>query len=446
MAGRIFISYRRDDTPFTALALHQRLEQRFGETSVFMDVEGHISFGSSVQEVLAQKIAASDIVLVIIGPKWLETMQGRRKHADDYIHTEIETAFAHQKIVLPVFIENTPIPSPIQLPPTIRKLSEVQNARLRSEYFEEDFHSLLIEIQRKLEAPSMAPEPPKNNKLWRIPAAMLILGGSIGFGLMVSSDEDEPIPLPTHEAKHVAPVLEETPPKKPSNMVYVESGSFYFGCNDTVDDECRDNEEPGQTIKTDNYWIDKFEVSVREYNKCVQANHCTTQGLEQKIRCNWNKQGYDNHPINCVDWFQAQSYCQWQNKRLPTEVEWEKAARGPESYKYPWGNVHYMYLKGTAVANIDSNTTKSYDDKYPFTSPIGSYLAGSSPYNAMDMVGNVWEWTQSKNTSPLKHKIIKGGSWFNYPKIARASIRFKKPTSYRSSNLGFRCAMSSVER
>ena len=126
-----------------------------------------------------------------------------------------------------------------------------------------------------------------------------------------------------------------TPAPKPDvkqpdskDMLAIPAGEFWMGCNEKVDKLCIDDEKPGRKVYLDVYSIDRYEVTVADYRRCVEAGTCTDKGLTPYDSCNWDKKGKDNHPINCVDWDQAQTYCRWVGKRLPTEAEWEKAARG----------------------------------------------------------------------------------------------------------------------
>jgi formylglycine-generating enzyme required for sulfatase activity len=239
-------------------------------------------------------------------------------------------------------------------------------------------------------------------------------------------------------------------------MVKVPAGEFWMGCNEKVDQECDADEKPGRSVSVGAFSIDRTEVTVAKYRECVQAKKCSQAGLtmphydgkdqpQYAEFCNWGKSGRDDHPMNCVDWSQTQAYCDWVGKRLPAEKEWEKAARGTDGRKYPWGNA--AFGKAGLVANIadesakarfpDWKTAAGYDDGYVGTAPVGNYPAGASPYGALDMVGNVWEWVADEFGDG---RGLRGGSWLNSARTARSSYRDSYDPDFRSYNVGFRCA------
>ena len=201
-----------------------------------------------------------------------------------------------------------------------------------------------------------------------------------------SQMEVQPSPPPQVEEKPSAskttPSTTEAPPskteKKPSDseaMISIPSGEFWMGCNEKVDTQCESDEKPGRTVYLDAYSIDKYEVTVVEYRRCLEASECSIEGLTESSSCNWNRPDRANHPVNCANWAQAQVYCQWAGKRLPTEAEWEKAARGTKRYLYPWGN------------EWDMSKANSGESKKNGTAAVGSYPSGVSPYEVHDMAG-----------------------------------------------------------
>ncbi|MBI5529083.1 MAG: SUMF1/EgtB/PvdO family nonheme iron enzyme, partial [Deltaproteobacteria bacterium] len=195
----------------------------------------------------------------------------------------------------------------------------------------------------------------------------------------------------------------------------VPAGSFQMGCNSAVDTECDGDENPYHAVSVPAFKVDKYELTVGEYQACVDAGGCTAAGTGGS--CNYGVSGRDSHPINCVDWTQAKAYCTWAGKRLPTEAEWEKAARGTDGRKYPWGNDALDCDHAVHSVSPCSNSS---------TAPVGSKPAGVSPYGAEDMVGNVWEWVEdwyhdSYTGAPADgsawvtptgtYRVLRGGSW-----------------------------------
>jgi len=183
-------------------------------------------------------------------------------------------------------------------------------------------------------------------------------------------------------------------------QVYVPSGEFIMGSDDpeaktTIEGGRAYPEIPVNTVYLDGYWIDKYEVSNGQYALCVSAGVCQPP-WDTRSRTRTSYYGnpeFSNYPVIWVNWNMARTYCEWTGRRLPTEAEWEKAARGTNGRKYTWGNDP---ISGERANFCDINCTETYanelyNDGYADTSPVGSFPAGASPYGAMDMAGNVWE-------------------------------------------------------
>jgi formylglycine-generating enzyme required for sulfatase activity/serine/threonine protein kinase len=221
-------------------------------------------------------------------------------------------------------------------------------------------------------------------------------------------------------------------------MAWIPAGSFMMGSEDGDDDE-----KPIHEVYLDTYAMDVYEVTNERYAECVAASVCDKPGGSY-----YGKMQYDDHPVVYVSWRDAEAYCEWRGARLPTEAEWEKAARGGlEGKKYPWGDQSPFCEKGA------SNGAKFDDDagcNETGTEPVGSYIANG--YRLYDMAGNVWEWVADwyqaypggveNEDYGEKYRVLRGGSWYNGPYSLRVASRNGSNPGYASSNYGFRCAGS----
>jgi formylglycine-generating enzyme required for sulfatase activity len=188
------------------------------------------------------------------------------------------------------------------------------------------------------------------------------------------------------------------------------------------------------------YCIDLSEVSVADYRACVRQGKCSAervatqwwkQGERGRGACNWEVSSRDEHPMNCVDQETAAAYCRVQRKRLPTEEEWEWAARGgSKAHTYPWGE-----------EEPQAQACWSGSDRRRHTCPVGAHDEGRSVHGLEDMAGNVWEWTSSTYQAGDTAYVLRGGSWFaTKPEWLQVSYRFRSPPDYRVDFVGFRCA------
>ena len=256
-------------------------------------------------------------------------------------------------------------------------------------------------------------------------------------------------------------VLEDPFDISSDNMVLIPAGEFEMGSND---DEAGSDEQPVHTVYVDAFYMDKYEVTHLEFKEFLLQNpRWQKDRIEKSFRDanylkDWNgndyPEGKGDHPVVNVSWYAAMAYAQWANKRLPTEAEWERAARG--------GLVGKNYPHGNALIAIHANYNKNVGD----TTPVGEYPANN--YSLHDMAGNVWEWCLdeynadfyllSPRENPLagassveeimddfisvkSSRILRGGSWFDIARNVRVTPRNwnTPPNSY--FNIGFRCVM-----
>jgi formylglycine-generating enzyme required for sulfatase activity len=242
-------------------------------------------------------------------------------------------------------------------------------------------------------------------------------------------------------------------------MVAVPAGTFEMGSPAGAG---ADDERPQRTVTLRAYCLDRTEVTVEAYRRCVDGGGCSEPDAEGRERCTWGVAGKEQHPVNCVDWTQAQAYCGWSGKRLPTEAEWELAARGTDGRTYPWGDEAPDAGRlngcgaecGALPGRAGSPVMYEGDDGWAATAPVGSYPAGASPYGAQDLAGNEWEWVSDwygeyaagaveDPTGPSRgeHRVYRGGGWINDDAgLVRAASRGADRPAYRDSGIGFRCA------
>jgi len=274
-----------------------------------------------------------------------------------------------------------------------------------------------------------------------------------------------------------SPTLSPTPTGLPERiidshgvvLVLVPAGDFEMGLNsDVALEECEKlffggscppdmykNEEPVHNVFLDEYYIDQTEVTNLLYRQCVNAGICSLPGKTNL----YNDQSYNNYPVAGVTWEQAKTFCEWRGARLPTEAEWEKAARGIDGRLYPWGDEFDGSLANFCDTNCTGTTWSNHeiDDGYPGIAPVGSYPDGASPYGVQDLAGNVYEWVsdwysetfyqESPNKNPQgpesgQKRVLKGGSHFDFGGDLHTSRRIGSKPSDSVSNVGFRCAGS----
>lgn len=247
-----------------------------------------------------------------------------------------------------------------------------------------------------------------------------------------------PSPAPAHE--RVVTGRDGAP------MVLVQAGEFLMG-NEAEGDA------PPHRVSLDAFYIDRYEVTNARYLKFVEATrHRAPQHVVDPQYDLWTgpvlSPGVADLPVVNVDWSDADAYCRWAGERLPTEAEWEKAARGTDGRLYPWGN------EAPSFARL--NFSRRWQGAHTIQ-PVGSYESGGSPYGALDMAGNVWEWVSdwydagSYAAGPARNpqgpssgssKVLRGGSWTNSADTVRTTHRREEDPDMRNSDSGFRCARS----
>lgn len=263
---------------------------------------------------------------------------------------------------------------------------------------------------------------------------------------------------PTATSTEAAPTARISPADG-MPQVYVPAGTVRMGGLDVY--SVGSDELPAHTVSLDAFWIDQLEVTNAMYMLCAQAGACSPpmNWSSGKRFSYFNNEEYKDYPVVHVTWGQAEAYCDWVGRRLPTEAEWERAARGDDFRNFPWGD--------EPPSEIYANFNRLVDD----SSRVGSYPAGASPFGALDMAGNVWEWVSDlyavgyysvspehnpagPETSGTNRRVIRGGSfqdgWVNLRVSKRGSAIGPAPNApfdapdrdgEHSSKIGFRCVV-----
>lgn len=260
--------------------------------------------------------------------------------------------------------------------------------------------------------------------------------------------EDSPTAVPTQIPVQTAtlfvPTVTSAPLSQAPNeivddrgvtMMLVPAGEFLMGSNHGEIDE-----QPVHKVYLASFYMDKYEVTNAQYRVCVSVKACNPPGDVTY----YQNAGYSDHPVTFVDWYMAEAYCSWRDARLPTEAEWEKAARGSTDVMYPWGDAidcsyaNYRGVNGYCVGD---------------SSPVGGYEIGKSVFGIYDLAGNALEWVSSAyadypydpndgreglNISSMR--VIRGGSWNNRGIEVRATVRAWAIPSRAEFDFGFRCA------
>jgi len=262
---------------------------------------------------------------------------------------------------------------------------------------------------------------------------------TVSVPIRALSSTPTPRLLPTPSVEPGAGVTRVSPVDGMTS-IYIPSGSFLMGT--TEDSEFKPQEEmPQHNVYLDGFWIDKVPVTIAQYKQCVASGKCFAI-VTQSIFPEYNNPDYAEHPMTYVNWDSASIYCAWVGGQIPTEAQWEKAARGTDGRLYPWGN------------EPPDASLLNFNNIFRSTTIVGSFMKGASPYGVLDMAGNVREWvldwygdTYYKD-SPLVNpggpdggikKVLKGGAWDDPWIYVRSASRLTHVPDSPGNNRGFRC-------
>ncbi len=329
-----------------------------------------------------------------------------------------------------------------------------------------------------------APVAPKSNSKTGVIVGIAVFA-AIGAGVAIFRDKGEgpTPPTPSAPASHqaspalpssAAPIAAAEKTSCPAGMILIKGGKMFMGARDLDDNAAA---KPPHEVMVPSYCLDKTEVTTGAYQTCVDKGECE-RALEQvswpnltdekKKRyspfCNAGQKDRLSHPINCVAWPMADNFCKKAKHRLPTEAEWEFAARGSSQRKYPWGddppNGKFLNACGKECSLWGDTHAEKHqmmfedDDGFPATAPVGSFPAGASAQGVMDLAGNVWEWTADyfapygearldnpKGPETGDKRVVRGGDFFGFQADwARPAWRWKTDPETYNHAIGFRCA------
>jgi formylglycine-generating enzyme required for sulfatase activity len=308
-----------------------------------------------------------------------------------------------------------------------------------------------------------------------------VVGGAalLAAALFLLREQPSSEPAPTTQGARPtppAPPAPPPPPRCPENMATIPKGQFFMGSDEK---DAQSNEKPSHNVSLDSFCIDLYEVTAGAYKACSDEGKCRRApreldwpGIKAKEReayldvCTIGDPERADHPANCLTWDMANTFCKAQDKRLPTEAEWEYATRGPDGRVYPWGDEaptseHLNACGSECVAwggrrRVTLEPLYDTDDGYATTAPVGKFAKGRSRFGPYDVVGNVWEWVadrygdyenrdQQNPTGPAagEKRVIRGGGWNgSYATWLRPSFRYAQDPAAKSHGIGFRCARS----
>jgi eukaryotic-like serine/threonine-protein kinase len=229
-------------------------------------------------------------------------------------------------------------------------------------------------------------------------------------------------------------------PPPATEMVTVPAGPFTFGDNQGAVDA-----KPAREVTLASFSIDKYAVTAAEYACCLGARACDERDVRTSPGegCTLGAAGKGAHPINCVTYGGARSYCEWVGRRLPTEQQWEKTARGASARTFPWGE-QPPHGRANCLPGVCG-------ENHPVTAPVAAFGNSASPHGAVQLAGNVWQWVDawyrgnhdgeaSVPVAPRTWRVLRGGSWREHDDALRTTSRhYLKPGS-ALHNVGFRCA------
>jgi formylglycine-generating enzyme required for sulfatase activity len=464
MAGKIFISYRRDDDPSAAARVSDGLALRFGKANLFIDVHNLLA-GQRFDEELAKALTACDVLIAVIGQRWMDLLKEKTTGgARDYVREEIAAALRRRIAVVPVRVgregQLPPLPRAEDLPADIRDLVLYQKEDVAYERFDRDIGELIeaITAVRRSKRPEHA--VPRGSWGWigaMVASALAItyfgahyLGVSVPWpGSPAAGDPAQSV-KPGSGQNFQDRLANGQPCPMCPEMVVAPAGTFMMGS--PPDEPERDDDEVQVRVTIARpFAVGKFAVSFAGWDACVADGDCDKRGDGSRGR----------HPVINVSWNDAKVYIDWLNAktgktyRLLSEAEREYVTRAGTTTPFWWGPAitpKQANYDGSAEPYKGGGTKGEYRRQ---TVPVDSFEA--NPWGLFNVHGNVWEWTEdcwndsnqgnpgngsARTTGDCNRHVVRGGSWISIPRHLRAAVR-NTGTIFgqgRVIDLGFRLA------
>lgn len=425
---KLFISYRQSDSQHVADNVFGHMKRQFGKENVFMDVGSGIPAGVDYRPYLRNQIAAHDVILVLIGPAWAQSIKEKASRPNDFVRLEIEYALELGKILIPLLVMNAAMPDFGELPASIQDLQYRSGREIHREPLLEDECARLAEEIRQIIA-----APAQRETLLSV----------------LNSPSVRSLP----RSKSV----ELMPP--PFEWIEIPAGKVTL-INDWDDDpKVYLKKDQPQTFDVPAFAIAKYPITNDQYSLFVNAGGYrdsrwwTGHGWEIRQQENWLQPRYwkntnfngATQPVVGVSWYETIAFCKWFSDvsgeaiLLPTEQQRQRAVQGDDGRQYPWGN------------DFDLARCNTFESKIGRTTTVTQYAGkGDSPFGVTDMAGNVWEWCLTEYESGDSDiegsgvRVMRGGSWFNPPMHARADYRIWPDPNLWASIRGFRVVLGSV--
>jgi formylglycine-generating enzyme required for sulfatase activity len=457
MSGQIFISYRREETRWSARILHDRLCRAFDPKQIFMDIDA-IALGEDFVEVIETKVAKCDVLIAVIGKNWLTSKddQGHRRldNPEDFVRMEVGAALKRKIRVIPVLVDGALIPRSTELPEDLKPLVRRNALLITDTSFEADCERLATAVRQVLE--KVAAEQREREEEGRLKAKR----AETEAKERVEWKRQLSLERATRENPWVNSLGMKFVPVAGTHVLFSIWDTRVQDFEAFVKSTGYDATEGMWSLGKDG-WQERVIVTIKPY--------------AQRMVC-WKEPGFEQgptHPVVGVSWDDAKAFCKWLTERersarilpedrvyrLPTDGEWSVSVglhsepgntpkeKDSKIKLYPWGK---EWPPGAGnYAGEESKTGKEpsdwlviegYNDGYPRTSPVGSFAANE--YGLYNMGGNVWQWCEDWYDATRQNCVLRGASWGDTdPDLLLASCRFDYPSDYRIENIGFRCVV-----